>query len=164
MADDPRVKRLSPMYEGSYRSYLRQRLSPRTAERVQFLPYVSHDDVVHYLQCADVFVQPSVWAEPFPLSVLEALAAGVPVVASRTGGLVECISHGETGLLVEPDDATALADALLQLLEDGDQRRQMGARARQRAVEEFSWGLTVRRLTSLYARLGPRSPGRSQID
>ncbi len=164
ICDDPKVKRLSRLCAGSYRSFLQQRLSPRAAEQVHFVPYVAHDHVVQYLRRADIFVQPSIWAEPFPLAVLEALATGVPVVASSTGGLVECIGNGETGLLVEPDNAPELAGAILQLLADDCARRRMGVMARRRAAEEFSWEHTVQRLGTIYGEIVSRSSRVSRSD
>jgi len=80
-----------------------------------------------------------VWGEPFPLAVLEAMAAGLPAVASRAGGLVESIQDGETGLLVEPDNSEALADALIRLLQDDELRETMAEAARTRAVGRYSW-------------------------
>jgi glycosyltransferase involved in cell wall biosynthesis len=92
-----------------------------------------------------VVVAPSLWQEPFGLVAVEAMAAGKPVIASRTGGLADIVRDGESGLLVPPGDAPALAAALERLLDDIALRRAMGARARQIAAAEYDWGVVVRR-------------------
>ncbi len=105
-----------------------------------------------------VFCCPSVY-EPFGLVNLEAMACGVPVVASAVGGIPEVVVDGETGILVplEPADpagfARALAAALTRLIEDPAEARQMGAAGRQRVVSEFSWRVTAERTIALYERL-----------
>ena len=100
----------------------------------------------------DVLVQPS-RADNFPLAVLEAMAAGVPVVATRVGGIPELVLDGETGLLVEPESPTALAEALDGLAASPERRRGLGRRGRERAGEEFSPELTARRTVALYRDL-----------
>jgi glycosyltransferase involved in cell wall biosynthesis len=67
------------------------------------------------------------------------MAAGLPVVASRVGGISEIVADGETGLLVEPDDAESLAAALERLVDDAELRARFGEAGRQRAAERFSW-------------------------
>lgn len=85
----------------------------------------------------DVYVQPSV-IEPMGLAVLEAMAAGLPVVATKVGGLPELVEEGRTGWLVSPRDPEALAGRIRTLLLDGETRRAMGAAGRARAETEFS--------------------------
>ena len=100
------------------------------ADRVVLLG--ERDDVAGQLAQSDVFVLAS-RSEGMPLSVLEAMAAGLPVVASAVGGVPELVVSGETGLLVPPDDIDALADALRALLSDALLRRAMGDAGRVRA-------------------------------
>lgn len=99
---------------------------------------------------ADLCVVPSVWAEAFGLAALEPAARGVPVVATRTGGIPEVVTHGETGLLVPPGDTGALADAMERLLTDPELRASMGRRGRQRAEERFAREDQIRTLTALF--------------
>ena len=119
-------------------------------ERVHLLGLRS--DVGRLLAAADVFVQPS-RSEGLPLAVLEAMAAGLPVVATRVGGMAEAIVEGETGLQIEPGDPEALAGALASLLAQPERRRRLGDAGRARAVAEFSVETMAQRYEALFARL-----------
>lgn len=94
-------------------------------------------DMPVILSALDIFALASRW-EGLPLAVLEAMAAGLPVVATQVGGLPEAVLPGQTGWLVPPGDAPALANALLSLAGDLTLRLQMGAAGRQRAADVFS--------------------------
>jgi glycosyltransferase involved in cell wall biosynthesis len=97
---------------------------------------VPHDEVLAAWRHATVGLVPSVWPEPFGLVAVEAMAAGVPVIASRVGGLPEVVTDGVTGLLVEPGDAASLADAIDGLLRNPDERALLG-RAGMKDVDRF---------------------------
>ena len=105
-------------------------------DRVRFLG--SRRRVEPLLQAADCLVSPSVWAEAAGLVNLEALACGVPVVASRIGGIPELIDDGRTGILFSPGDHRELAGLLMRLQADEPGRLRMGGAARSTAVERFS--------------------------
>ncbi|MBK7947565.1 MAG: glycosyltransferase [Deltaproteobacteria bacterium] len=107
------------------------------------------NDVDRLLEAADVFVQPS-RSEGLPLAVLEAMAAGLPVVATRVGGMGEAVVDGETGMLVGAERPDELARALRSLLEDDALRRRMGIEARARAEAEFSVETMARRYVELF--------------
>jgi glycosyltransferase involved in cell wall biosynthesis len=98
-------------------------------------------------------------AEGLPNVVLEAMAEGVPVVASRHAGIPEAVAHEETGLLVPPGDAEALAAALRRLIHDPDLRRSLGKRAREVAAERFGAVAQSRRLEAILLRVMAGSPG-----
>ncbi len=100
----------------------------------------------------DVLVQPS-RADNFPLAVLEAMAAGVAVVATRVGGVPELVVDGETGLIVEPEDPAALAEALDSLAADPARRRELGTRGRARVLDEFTPERMAHRTVALYRDL-----------
>lgn len=154
LSDDLRVQGLKRFYKkSSYLEYLRSRTHGPLQGRVSFVSRLPHSRLVQHLREADLFVQPSVWGEPFPLSVLESLAAGLPVVASRVGGLPEMVEDGRTGFLVEPDSPSALAEALLRLLNDRDLARAMGRAGRKRVEQMFSWESVADVLKARYVAL-----------
>jgi glycosyltransferase involved in cell wall biosynthesis len=107
-------------------------------------------DVPALLAAADVFVLPS-WIEGLPLTVLEAMAAAKPVVATRVGGTPEAVVDGETGLLAEPGDVGALARAVDALLADPDLARRLGEAGRLRVEERFSPAVMCDRVLDSYA-------------
>jgi glycosyltransferase involved in cell wall biosynthesis len=96
------------------------------------------EDIPAVFDACDVIVVPSTRPEPFGTVAAEAMAAGKPVVASRSGGLIEVVQHETTGLLFQPGDPGALANALLRLLENPAERAAMGRRGAARAREAFS--------------------------
>ena len=103
---------------------------------------------------ARVFALPSEY-EAFGLVLLEALAQGTPVVASRVGGIPEVVEDGRAGLLVPPRSSEALADALRRLWDDPDLARSLGAYGRDHVVPRFSWDALADRLDVLYRELVP---------
>jgi len=118
--------------------------------RVRFLGVRA--DVADILRASDVFVLSS-RVEGNPMSVMEAMAAGLPVVSTAVGGVPELVREGETGLLVPPNDTGALARALQALVDDPARRRAMGAVARQYAMAHFDIRHTVRGYEQLYESL-----------
>lgn len=110
------------------------------------------DDVAAVLRATDVFVLASLW-EGMPNVLLEAMAAAVPVVATRVEGVTDIVGDGKTGLLVMPQDVPAIASAVLRLLQDPDRARAMGAAGQERVRKHFSLDVMVRRHQELYARL-----------
>lgn len=123
------------------------------AERVHFLG--ARDDVAEVLAASDVFVLASHW-EGNPMSVMEAMAAGLPVVATAVGGVPELVEDGVTGLLAAPGNVQALAAALTALAANPQRRQELAAAARGRAAR-FSLGAMV----SAYAELFERVVGRA---
>jgi glycosyltransferase involved in cell wall biosynthesis len=116
------------------------------------------DDVPALMAEADVFVLPS-RSEAFPNALLEAMAAGLPVVASRVGGVVELVEHGHTGLIVAPDDPDALAGSLIQLLRESARAAAIGAAARESVRARYSVDRMVQQFEALYiAELELRAP------
>ena len=140
---------LAPKDAGSYAFHLKASLSPEVAAKVSFLDQVPHAELAHRYADADVFVFPPLSPEGFGLPPLEAMAAGTPVVATRSGGIVETVRDGETGILVPKNDAPALAQAILQLLEDDALRERMGRAARSWALGHFTWERIAKRAYGL---------------
>ncbi len=120
------------------------------AERVRLLGFC--DDVPSALAGADVMVLNSAY-EGLPLAVIEAMAAGVPIVAPRVGALPEVVGANDAGLLFAPGDAIGLAEALAALLDDATARARQGAAGRRVATERFSIDAAARRYEALYERL-----------
>jgi L-malate glycosyltransferase len=137
---------------GSYRQAL-ERHTERLGlgDRVVFTGF--RLDVPNVLAELAVSVLPSVTGEGLPNSVLESMAAGVPVVATNSGGTREAVADGETGVLVKPGDATELAQAIGRLLADPALRTRFGAAGRQRISELFSLERMAHNMQALYARL-----------
>jgi glycosyltransferase involved in cell wall biosynthesis len=138
-----------------------RRLARRTGveERVTFHGWVGSEALASAYESAAVVVVPSHWPEPVGLVGLEAMAHGRPVVASATGGIPEWLADRETGLLVRPGDANALADALRRLLADPPARRRMGAAGAARVAREFSEQRYVEAIEQAYLQALGRSRG-----
>ncbi len=113
--------------------------------------HVSWEKMAGLYRAAAVFVMPS-WFESFGISVIEAMAFGLPVVASNAGALPEIVEDGVTGLLVPPGDSNALAGAILRLLRDPALRRRMGQAGRARVLERYGVERVARETLALYAR------------
>jgi len=121
------------------------------AEAVAFPGAVTGETKARLFASARAFVSSS-RREPFANAVLEAMAAGRPVVATRVGGNVEIVEEDVSGFLVEPEDPVGMAKAILRLLEDSERSAVMGGAARQRA-DAFSWDEMVNRYEALYREL-----------
>ncbi|MCG3134304.1 MAG: N-acetyl-alpha-D-glucosaminyl L-malate synthase [Planctomycetes bacterium] len=120
------------------------------ADRVEFLGETESVERVH--AAADAFLLASE-SESFGLAALEASACGVPVVATRVGGVPEVVEDGVTGLLVPPGDPGAAAGALRRLAEDRPFARSLGASGRRRAVERFGEDAVLARYVAIYERV-----------
>ena len=118
------------------------------AARVKFHGWAQRDDLPALYRSADVFVFPS-YDEGMPNVVLEALASGLPVVATRIAGTEQLVAHGANGALVPPGEPAAFAEALAPLIAAPELRRAMGEISRAFAVEQFSWA----RSAAAYERL-----------
>src|SRR5207249_879334 len=108
--------------------------------------------VPQFYQMLDIFCLPSI-AEGTPLVILEAMASGLPIVASAVGGIPSMISSGVEGYLVPPRSPPQLAKAIVALASSSNLRRQMGARGRLRVEREYSLDHGIERYSSLYKRL-----------
>jgi phosphatidyl-myo-inositol alpha-mannosyltransferase len=116
---------------------------------VEFLGRVSDADKVRYFASADIYCAPNTGQESFGIVLLEAMAAGVPIVASDIHGFKQVIQRNVQGLLVEPRNPRALAAALYALARDPDLRHEMGEAGRARAPE-YSWDRVTERIVDYY--------------
>jgi glycosyltransferase involved in cell wall biosynthesis len=125
--------------DGPQADYLKRSVSRESMEsRVRFLGWIDADQLVKQYQEASIFMFPS-RHEGMPNALLEAMASGLPVVASEVAGNEELVIGGHTGLLVPTDDSDALREALRALLTDADLRARMGRAGRARAAREYTW-------------------------
>lgn len=125
---------------------------PGTPARVHFIGW--RDDAAELMAGLDVFIMPSRW-EGFGLVLLEAMSRALPVVGSAVSAIPEVVIDGETGLLVPPDDAPALADALRSLLADPPLARHMGMMGENRLEEFFTAGRMIDSTVALYTQVTP---------
>ncbi len=119
---------------------------------VRFLGFIAHDEKPRCFRSCDVFCAPSTGFESFGIVLLEAMAAGRPVVASNIPGYRSVLTHGREGLLVQPGDPEGLADALIRLLEDPAERARMGA-CGQATARGLAWDRVARRVMDYYLQL-----------
>lgn len=126
---------------------LRESLAARSGDRVTWAGF--RRDVPELLAASDLFVLPSL-ADAYPTALMEAMAAGLPVVSTRAGGIPEIVDDGRTGRLVPPGDSGALAAAISDLLDSTEERETLGRAARQEAERRFSTRAWVERLKEIY--------------
>lgn len=107
-------------------------------ESVKFSGFITRTELPKYYTQSDIFILPSRY-EPFGMVLVEAMASGLPVIASDVGGMTEIVINGKTGLLVPPDDTKALTDAIMTLIGDKKKRASMGAAGRRRVENYFNW-------------------------
>ena len=131
-------------------SLLAQAAATGVADRVEVTGW--RDDARSFLGALDAFVLPSRF-EGFPQAVVEAMLAERPVVASDVGSVADAVVQGETGLLVPPDNAVALAEALRMLRDDPGLRRELGRRGREKALAQFSTARMARAYEALYEEI-----------
>lgn len=136
-----------PMHES-----LTKRISELGLEQfVQLTGRVPHERVPELIRGFDLMVMPSIYeSETFGVAAIEASACGVPVVASRIGGIPEAVLHQKTGLLVPPRDVDALAGACLELVDDPDRRRAMGEAGRRFVERYYSWSDNAHLMEEIY--------------
>jgi glycosyltransferase involved in cell wall biosynthesis len=137
--------------EGPLRNYLDQQVNRLGLnDHLHFLGIIP--DVAEFLRQCDVFVRPSL-TEGMPLTVLEAMATGVPTIASRVGGTPEIIIDGENGFLIEPKNICQLRDCLVRLATDEELRWSMGQRGRTYVEERYSWRSVAVEMVRVYEQI-----------
>jgi len=122
------------------------------SKNVVFAGFVDENEKPMYSAAADLFVIPSI-LENAPITILEALASGKPVVASRTGNIAEVVRDKVSGILVDPTDATQLAQAIITYLKDPQLRKIAGRAGREGIVKNFSWKTVSEKTLALYESL-----------
>jgi spore coat protein SA len=144
----------SPLFGAVERSrYLKalKRQAARLGDGVVFAGFVRREDTPYYYAAADVAVVPSTWQEPFGKVVIEAMAAGLPVIGSRRGAIPEIIEDGVNGVLADPAaDVCDLAARIVSLLTDDSCRSRLALAARRSAVRHFDTQVRLKRTRSFY--------------
>ena len=142
------------LHEARERDRLAKLLKTLQIEKsVRWLPVLSADEVPLYYGASDVFVMPSRY-ELFGIVLLEAMACGVPVVATKFGGPPEIVSDGRDGQLVDPTNINMFASAIVDLLSNFNLREQMGKTAREHVEERYCWETLARKHQKLYTNDG----------
>jgi glycosyltransferase involved in cell wall biosynthesis len=151
------IKAVAPYYSTSRVSLIKSKLNRKRAPKSVYLDrlksslpddvsskvtiwgMIPRQDLLARYYSSDIFAFPSIWDEGFGLPPVEAMAAGLPVVATRSGTVVETVVDGETAFLVDKNNVDQLAQALLSLIKNEDAREAMGRAGRQRALRYFTW-------------------------
>jgi len=120
---------------------------------VHALGIVKHADIPRTLREMDILVVPSLWQEPFGLVNLEGMAAGLPIVACKVGGIPEIVEHGREGFLVEPGNVHEMVKYIEILLDDDEMRIRMGKSGRGKVEQHFSWDMYMRKLLEIYGSI-----------
>ena len=149
--------------DGPQRAEWKALAADKLPGRARFLGHLDRAEVLERLRGAAVTAVPSVWAENQPLSIIEAMASGVPVVAGDAPALQEMVRPGITGLTADPRDPRALADALATFVHDPALQRRIATSARARAEEIHDMDRHLRRLDEIYDELR-RRPRRGRAD
>jgi spore coat protein SA len=129
------------------------RMAAPVAAAIRFTGFVPHAQLKYVYSIADLVLVPSIWQDPCPLVVLEAMAAGACVIATRVGGIPEIVDDGVTGVLVGADDAGALARAASGLLAEPARRAAIGAAARDKIIAGYTWDRLVDELERVFETL-----------
>jgi glycosyltransferase involved in cell wall biosynthesis len=132
-------------------AHLTQKLG--IAQHVVFTGTVSTEDLRKLYSQSSVSCLPSVWQEPFGLTLIEAMACETPVIGSNVGGIPEIISSSKSGILVEPNDVDELAYAIIQTLSNSNLQREFGRNGRKAVTERYTFSKIAEEIHSIYARL-----------
>lgn len=133
--------------EGKMRGYLETLIAQKRIKNMKLLGF--RENVLEEMKRFDVFVLPSL-KEGFPYAILEAMSVGLPIVATRVGGIPEAIENGVSGLLVDPARSQPLASAISRLLDDTSLADQFGTRTREIVRSRFSLQVMARNMKNLY--------------
>lgn len=125
----------------------------RCEEFIKFVGYVKDQKKINFLVKGDIFLFPSHYQEGMPYALLEAMAAGLPVIAANTGGIPEIIRHNKNGLLIPPAQPEKLAAAIIDLIRKPKKRKRFGKMNRRLAASEFDINIVCDKITDIYEKL-----------
>ncbi|SRR6266403_5833988 len=136
--------------DGNQKKHLEDLVKSMKLTNVILTGYVDHDTLIALYYLADVYVAPSTWNEPFGLTVLEAMAAKLPVVLTRNGGIAAAVKDGVNGLFVKTRNATDIAEKVNMLLADPALRKRMGEKGREGVLKKFTWKHIAAQFDAVY--------------
>lgn len=141
--------------DGPERANLEAEIKKNKITNVIMTGYIPNREPIYhaFYERADVYVAPSTWDEPLGLTIIEAMAAHTPVVATKKGGILSIINHSVNGFLIPPRHASAIAREVNILLENDELRKKIGALAYQTVVEKFSWSKIALKFERQYEEL-----------
>ena len=152
LSDDPKVQALENLYDQDYVTFLQEQIPTGASHDVLFTGPVPHHEVGEQLRDVDVLVNPS-FSEAFGMSLVEAMAMNIPVVASHVGGMQEILIEGQTGLFVPAGDAHELAKAILMILETDSLPTGPSRKAREIVKQYYSWEHIAKNLIKMYENI-----------
>jgi glycosyltransferase involved in cell wall biosynthesis len=155
--DQSILETLEPYYKGSYQQILKDSLTPEAAKRVTFVGLVPHNEVSACYSNADIYVS-AAYYESFGMSIIEAMAVGLPVVVSRGSAVDDFVSDGHNGLLVAMANPSAIADAVGKLFENPRLGSSMASNAREMVRQQFTWDTISSSLMQMYQDVLNDSP------
>lgn len=138
-------------------------MTAATDSRIDYLGWRSRNEVIDLLKGAAVLIVPSLWSEGMPQIIVESLAVGTPVIASRLGAMAEMLRHGESGVLVTPGDASMLAEAVSHAVANADVLTSMRTEARRSFEQHYMAGRAYDLLMEIYERAQQRARSLSHI-
>jgi len=139
--------------EGPEKQYLKEFVEKKGLKNVHLLGYLPPEELTKFYYRADVFVAPSVWDEPFGLTILEAMASKTPVITTRRGGIPMLVKSGHNGIFVKARNSKRIAEAVNKLLENDELRKKMGENAREIVEKKFTWQIVAKKFDKLYKEI-----------
>ena len=150
---EPEVQALKPFYSLNYLEYIKSKIPTHLASQVVFTGSLPQQELLPYYQKADVVINPSL-SEAFGMSLVEAMATQTPVIATRIGGMTEIVDDGVTGLLSEPGNPQALAEATVEIISNPERARAMGIAGRSKVLQCYCWSKIAESLVDTYTDIG----------
>ena len=148
--------------DGPDRDALKEEIKRRKLTNVILTGYINNKEPIYhaFYERADVYVSPSTWEEPFGLTIIEAMAARTPVVATKNGGILSIINDKVNGMLIPSRNASAIAENVNKLLANDHLREKIGDQAHKTVVEKFSWDKIAKKFEKQYEEVVGKSKKR----
>ena len=150
---EPEVRALKYFYSVDYLEHIKSRIPKAISSQVIFTGSLPQQELLPYYQNADLVINPSL-SEAFGMSLVEAMATATPVVATNIGGMPEIVEHDRTGLVVEPGNPQALADAISKVISNPVKAKMMSRAGRKKVLQHYTWSKITEKLVDCYATMG----------